>query len=606
MKCRFVPWPIIAVVVGFPAAAKAASACNPVVVLDAVEFGVKADGVTDDGAAIERMLRAVAATASPVCLKFPAGQVLRIETAPERYVFRFRRASRVTLDGNGCTFLLAPDLRFLRLNESRDVTIRNLKIDFDPLPFADGTVVAVDSDRRFVDVRLSFPGQRLPLGGPTREDGEQAFFGMLWYDGAYGLVSRHYWTERIEPGPGADTVRVFADDCFREFDDIKPGGWRISLPVPGIAHRFGPGACLEICDNDTVTIENVELWSAPWFGFHVLRNAGEVVFRRVHIRPKPESGRLTSTWRDGFHVKGNSGSLLWEDCILSGMNDDAFNLSTHSSRITEILAPTEVVVLQTFPLNPMPWYEGATFAAADFDARTRRGCEKMGLAPSGNGGNPGKSAVAKVPVPILSQPRIGTARIIEVIEQVTPRTIAGRPAASPVALKLDRPIAGLARGDMVWQPEYANPDTVLRRCRIEKSCRFQTSVTLESCDVTAFLWFYGERVEGPFPSRVTIRDCQLRRGRGNPRLSVSFLGRKPGHSGPSAIHDVLIQGNEIWGDFSMIGVDGARLIDNQFREPDASIRVEDCPGLERRSVVPISFLRRAELGDRKRCLSPQK
>jgi hypothetical protein len=34
-----------------------------------------------------------------------------------------------------------------------------------------------------------------------------------------------------------------------------------------------------------------------------------------------------------------------------------------------------------------------------------RGCEEMGLAPSGNGENPGKSAVAKVPVPIFSQPR---------------------------------------------------------------------------------------------------------------------------------------------------------------------------------------------------------
>jgi hypothetical protein len=37
----------------------------------------------------------------------------------------------------------------------------------------------------------------------------------------------------------------------------------------------------------------------------------------------------------------------------------------------------------------------------------RSGCEKMGLAPSRNGENPGKSAVAKVPVPIFSQPRRG-------------------------------------------------------------------------------------------------------------------------------------------------------------------------------------------------------
>ena len=37
----------------------------------------------------------------------------------------------------------------------------------------------------------------------------------------------------------------------------------------------------------------------------------------------------------------------------------------------------------------------------------QRGCEKMGLAPRGNGENLGKSEDAKVPVPIFSQPRSG-------------------------------------------------------------------------------------------------------------------------------------------------------------------------------------------------------
>lgn len=71
-----------------------------------------------------------------------------------------------------------------------------------------------------------------------------------------------------------------------------------------------------------------------------------------------------------------------------------------------------------------------------------------------------------------------------------------RPAATPVTIKIDRAIEGLGLGTMVWEPEYANPDTALRRCRIEKSCRLQTPVKLEACDMTAFLWFYGERVVG--------------------------------------------------------------------------------------------------------------
>jgi hypothetical protein len=537
--------PMTAVLCALPLLTSVARAAEEQALL-ASDFGVKADGVTDDGPAIQRLLEAAAKAKAPVRLEFPAKRTIRVTSAPERYALRFHEAADVTVDGGGSTFLLGPQVRFLRLTHSRRMAVRNLNIDFDPLPFADGTVTAVNAEEHCLDVRLASWVRQPPVGGPTKEDGEQAFFGMLWYQGPYGLISRHYWTERMEPGPEPNTVRAFAADNFREFGDIEPGKWRISLPVPGVAHRYGPGACLEIEDNDTVTLEDVELWSAPWFGVHVTRNRGEVVFRRVNIRPKPGSGRLTSTWRDGFHVKGNSAKLLWEDCVLAGMNDDAFNLSTHCSRVQRLLSPTEVEVLQTFPLGLMPWYVGNTIAAADFDSRTL----------------------------------LGQARIVSVTGWTTERRIDGKPAASPVAVELDRPIEGLGPGSMVWQPETTNPDTTLRRCRIEMSCRLQSPVRLEACEVTALLWFYGERVEGPFPSNVVIRDCVLRRGRGNPRLAVSFAGRAAGQAGPSAIHDVTVERSKVWGDFSAAGVDGLRLVDNEFREEGAATRIEGCLRIE--------------------------
>jgi hypothetical protein len=249
-----------------------------------------------------------------------------------------------------------------------------------------------------------------------------------------------------------------------------------------------------------------------------------------------------STWRDGFHVKGNRGKLLWEDCELSGMNDDALNLSTHWSRVRKLLSPTRFVVLQTFPLNPMPWHMGATLAAADFDLRTL----------------------------------LGSARIVRVTGGTTERRVQGKSAASPVTLEIDRPIEGLAQGAMVWEPNSANPDTTLRRCKIRTSCRLQCPVKLETCDVAALFWFHGERIEGPFPSNVIIRDCLLRRGRGHPRVAISFVGRSLGRTGPSAIHDVTMQRNRIWGDFLMIGVDRVRLEDDQFCEPAAVVRVKGC------------------------------
>lgn len=518
---------------------------NGATVIDANDYGLKADGGADDGPAIARMLDDALKVDGPVVLRFPRSKTIRAATAPERYVFRFDGARDITIDGGGSTFLLSAETRLLRMRESRNITLGNFNVDFDPLPFADATVTTVNAKERFIDVRAMDGSTPLPTGGPTKQDGEQAFFGMLWYPGPYSTISRHYFIDRMEAGDEPGTARVHANERSKKFDDIKPGLWRISLPVPGIAHCYGPGACFDIFDNENVALSDIELWSAPWFGFRVFRNAGDVTFHRVNIRPKPDSGRLTSTWRDGFHAKGNSGRLLWEDCVLSGMNDDAFNISTHVSHITQVVSPTEVIVLQTYPLKRMPWREGATFAAADFDARTLLG----------------KSKIAKV------------------TNSTEERFIKDMPAATPVTLTLEKPIKGLNKGALVWQPETSNPDVTLRRCRIEKSCRMRSPMMIEECDVTALLWFYASKIEGPFPSSITVRDSVLRRGRGNPRTAVSFVGRATAGNGPSAVHDIVFERNEVWGDFLMRGVDNARVVGNRFLEEGAKTVIEDCPGL---------------------------
>jgi hypothetical protein len=58
---------------------------------------------------------------------------------------------------------------------------------------------------------------------------------------------------------------------------------------------------------------------------------------------------------------------------------------------------------------------------------TLRGCEKKGLAPSANGENPGKTAFAKVPVPIFSQPlpsRQASPEFLTFLTGIGPKSIA--------------------------------------------------------------------------------------------------------------------------------------------------------------------------------------
>jgi hypothetical protein len=98
---------------------------------------------------------------------------------------------------------------------------------------------------------------------------------------------------------------------------------------------------------------------------------------------------------------------LFEDCVLEGMNDDAFNVSTHGWRVVEMTAPDRIRVRQIFPLQAMPLQVGGNLLVLTKDA-TRR------LEPAGITGS-------------RELPRPGVA-----------------PAAAPdLELTLDRALAGL-------------------------------------------------------------------------------------------------------------------------------------------------------------------
>jgi hypothetical protein len=511
--------------------------------LIAEEYGVAADGKSDDGPAVARLLAAAACSPKPVTILFPESSTVYAHTVTNRCLFPLTALSRITIDGRGTTFRLHPDIRFMTMRGCTNMVVKNLNVDFTPLPFADGLVTGLCATERWVDVKLLHGDRRLLCGTPTKADGEQAFFSMLWNTGPYDLVSCHYWTRLTEPLPDPGCVRVHCADNFNQFKFIEPGQTRISIPVPGIAHRYGPGGCFDLFDNTGLRFENVELWSAPWFGFRVFRNSGAVSFKSVHIRPQPGSGRLTSTWRDGFHVKGNRGSLLWEGCILEGMNDDAFNISTHCRGVTEVLAPRRFAARQLYPLNPVPWRVGEEMTALDPQSGRVRGC----------------AVVTKI--------------------ESEPRMLGDRPSAPLLTVETDTPIPGLAAGDRIWQPASTNPDTLLRNCTIKKSCRMQSSLTMENCDVTALLWFYAETIEGPGPRSITLRGCTLRRGRGNLRnaLIIDGEGRRREQSAqpPRLIETVELSNCRIYGGMVIKGAGSLVLQGNQQLERDAPFEVRN-------------------------------
>lgn len=523
---------------------------NPVpqtTTLQAPTFGAVGDGKTDDGPAILKMLDAAAKARMPVKLQFAPHKQYFIKTGRDRYAFLIDGARNLTLDGGNSLFLVDSQQRFLKIINSQNITVRGFKVDYVPLPFADGTVIAKDKAAGTLDVKIDDTQALPPAGGATGEDGEQAYFGSLWAPGTYNAVGaggaywmRHNFDVRNVSAPLAKrVVRVQSNPGASTFDAIEPGQWRFSVPVRGIAHRYGPGESCWLGDNTDLTLENIEVWSAPWFACGVNGNRGRVVFRHVNIRPKPGTTRTATAWRDGFHVKNNRASLLWEDCIVQGNGDDAFNISTHTSRVREVMSPTRVKISQNYPLGVAAMEPGDTLV---FYSETK----------------------GKI---------VGRARIVK----ADPAHFKG--AHAPLfTIDLDAPMAAIeAQTTLVWNEQSGNPDTVLRRCRMDTSSRLRSPVTLDSCEVNALTWFTGDDIEAPLPRHVKVLNSQFRLGQGNPTIVVAMGGPYlAGHgSTEPVIDDVLFEHNRIWGDFVLSDAQHVVLSDNDFMAANCPISINN-------------------------------
>ncbi len=155
----------------------------PAGALNVRDFGAKGDGSTDDAGAIARAIQAGIAKGQGATVFFPQGRYLlrntqraQIKTPypaaagiSDAYAQRdahvlVQGARDLTLLGEPGTVLLMTSYSAagVLLERCADVTVGQLAIDYDPLPFTQGTVVALDPSAGTFD--LTFTSEGIPFG----------------------------------------------------------------------------------------------------------------------------------------------------------------------------------------------------------------------------------------------------------------------------------------------------------------------------------------------------------------------------------------------------------------------------------------------------------
>ncbi len=305
--------------------------CGHVNIFYAADFGAVGDGITDDGPAISDAVNA--ANGSNGKLVFEANKTYYVGTAtntsdpfvsPFVSPFVLGHSEGVMVDGQGSTFLFAPDLTYMVLTNCRNITLKNCNFDYAVPVYLVGTVTKVEGKTITYAVDVEPYLDSYDYSGITAFS-VKARSGVQNY--AHGFIKTMTKT-------GSKEITVVHSSGVGNYRV----GNTVYLPNPGVGH-VGNEAIFFGGNTGTLTLENVQICAARNFSFSIKGNDAEMFFQNVDLTPAPDNDRAIKMvgWRDGFHCKDNRGAIHWSNCENGVLFDDVFNIRNTLGAIQSVV-----------------------------------------------------------------------------------------------------------------------------------------------------------------------------------------------------------------------------------------------------------------------------
>lgn len=325
------------------------------------DFGARPNSQSNARGAILKAIVAAQASGGPVEVAFGEG-TYRLETEflkkdgyflPHALIISGAR-DLVVRGVKGKTKLVVthPKNGLFRFNGCQRIRVADLIVDYDPLPFSQGRLLAIDTNRMSADVAIDEGYREL--------------------DAPY-LASNLSILTSFDPAITRALVPSIAVIPLSGCERLGPGRWRVKSaghwmkrhdsnyvgqdPIQSSYVHVGVRVILSARDSGTVLlfgncgdveISGICAYAAPG-GFIGAMNSSNFTIRDCQDTVPAGSGRLMSTCADGIHLKNLRGPLLIEGCRLEKMGDDSINFHGTGLFVERVDGPTSTL------LNGLGW-----------------------------------------------------------------------------------------------------------------------------------------------------------------------------------------------------------------------------------------------------------
>jgi hypothetical protein len=457
----------------------------------------------------------------------------------------WRDMDGVTIDLQGSTLWFESPSTGIALANNNKCTLKNVNLDWDPLPFVQGTITQVDPKTQTFQVKIE-DGYDQPINELTKNP--NGWSGILFdvktrqiKHKAVGFAMSIPWDKRTDDGQLIVKFNGYYGVKLQD-SGFAPGD------LIAMYHRMGRSMLIENCHDNT--LENVTNFASPFVCFAQNYGKGVSTFRNVNILRRPDTDRLIASNADGINVANMAVGPVLDGCRIEYIGDDFVNVHSAYNRIVWQNSPTELVSSLINGYAAKEANEGKPVEVVFFDRKTMKviGTRHMIKASSNN-----------------SYPVDQTNCLFDLKDYFhsgnAAQFKAGAKTARATLITLDKPIE-ITDDVVTTMPNFISAGAVIRNCyfvgSLARGIRLQAPEALIENNHIENTMGYGISMggqpgfwgEGPYVHSTIVRnntliDCAVGSViRNNPAINIVQGGD---YTQSFTQYDITLEGNTIKG-----------------------------------------------------------